>query len=120
VFVSDVAWIVLYLAAGVALVAVGIPLARRRVPRNAWYGFRMPSTMRDDEVWYAVNERSGLHLVVLGALQVVLVLLALLVLGDDLFARGFAIADAAILLAGLAYSIWSCLRLARQIERRRG
>ena len=40
------------------LMAVAVPLARRRVPPNAWYGLRVPATFADREVWYAANARA--------------------------------------------------------------
>ena len=35
--------------------ALCIPLYRQRIPRNGWYGFRIPTSMESDEAWYAVN-----------------------------------------------------------------
>jgi uncharacterized membrane protein len=39
---------------------------RRRVPPNAWYGVRLPSTLADDRTWYEVNERTGRDLLIVG------------------------------------------------------
>ena len=33
---------------------------------NNWYGVRLPQTMHHEEIWYAVNEKSGKHLFVFG------------------------------------------------------
>jgi hydrogenase-4 membrane subunit HyfE len=46
-------------AAHIVLLALGIPLALGRVKRNQWYGFRTPSTLTRDEVWYPVNTAFG-------------------------------------------------------------
>ena len=66
---AQVPWFVtpLCVGSGIALVAAGLPLARRRVPPNALYGVRLPSTMRDEEAWYEVNERAGRDLIAIGA-----------------------------------------------------
>jgi uncharacterized membrane protein len=53
-------------ASGLILVAAGVPLMRRRVPPNRWYGVRLRATLADERVWYAVNERSGRDLIVVG------------------------------------------------------
>jgi hypothetical protein len=47
-------------------VVVGLPLARRRIPRNRWYGLRIPATFADDHVWYEANAVTGRDLIVLG------------------------------------------------------
>lgn len=59
-------------ALGLGLILVSIPLLLRWVPRNRLYGFRVPATLRHDAVWYEVNARSARHLLLLGAVMVVL------------------------------------------------
>jgi uncharacterized membrane protein len=54
-------------ASGVAIAVAGLPLMLRRVPPNRWYGIRLPATLADERLWYAVNERSGRDLLVVGA-----------------------------------------------------
>ena len=53
-------------ASGLFLVGAGVPLMRRIVPPNRWYGVRLRSTLADERIWYAVNERTGRDLIVLG------------------------------------------------------
>jgi uncharacterized membrane protein len=43
----------------------------RWVPPNPLYGFRVPSTLRDPVVWYAVNRHAGWRLALTGILTVV-------------------------------------------------
>jgi uncharacterized membrane protein len=61
-------------ASGVVLAAAGLPLMLRRVPPNRWLGVRVPSTLANERLWYAVNERSGRDLLVVGTTVVVLAL----------------------------------------------
>jgi hypothetical protein len=42
---------------------LAIPLILRRVPRNAFYGFRTCATVADDFVWYEANAYFGRRLV---------------------------------------------------------
>ena len=44
-------------------VALALPLALRRIPRNAVYGYRTRATMADDETWYDANAWFGWSLV---------------------------------------------------------
>jgi len=63
---------------GALFVALAVPLIRRRVPPNHWYGLRIPATFADERVWYEANARAGRELLALGvgamALGVVLYL----------------------------------------------
>jgi len=49
----------LYVAAGVLLAILSIPLIRRKIPPNGLYGFRVPKTMDNPELWYLVNQYSA-------------------------------------------------------------
>jgi hypothetical protein len=51
---------------GLLLVAVAIPLWRRRVPPNGFYGVRFRSTLQNDDIWYEVNSRGGRNLLIIG------------------------------------------------------
>jgi uncharacterized membrane protein len=70
--------VVICLASGLLLVALGIPLWLRRVPRNAFYGVRFASTLSDDRIWYEINARCGRDLVAIGAGYLALLTAALL------------------------------------------
>jgi len=66
---------------GLLSVAIGWPLARRRIAPNRWYGVRVPSTLSSPEIWYEANAVCGDELVRMG--------LVLLVVGVGLrFVRG--------------------------------
>ena len=63
-------------AIGALSVVLGVPLAGRRVPRNRWYGLRIPATFADEHIWYQANAVTGRDLIVVG----VVVLLAAILL----------------------------------------
>jgi hypothetical protein len=50
---------------GLLLIAVAVPLWRRRVPPNLFYGVRFRSTLQNDDVWYEVNSRGGRNLLII-------------------------------------------------------
>ena len=59
------------------LVAVlSVPLLWGWVPRNRLYGFRVPATLRDDEVWYAMNRRVARQMIPVGTVLATVVLVA--------------------------------------------
>ncbi|MFL5331611.1 MAG: SdpI family protein, partial [Geminicoccaceae bacterium] len=65
----------LFVASGVLLLALGVPLALRRVRPNRWYGLRVPATFADEEVWYEANALAGRDLIVLGLAEMAAALL---------------------------------------------
>ncbi len=51
----------------IMLIALGLPLVFRLVPRNWLYGLRTPYTLRNsEETWYRQNVISGIALVGVG------------------------------------------------------
>jgi hypothetical protein len=51
---------------GIAVAVLSIPPTLGWVRRNRMYGFRVPATLRNDAVWYAINRRFGWELIVVG------------------------------------------------------
>ena len=60
------------LAASVVTAVSGIPMVLGKVPRNRWYGFRLPITLKDDRIWYPVNKTMGCFLIWIGVIAAVL------------------------------------------------
>ncbi|SRR5258705_3074203 len=54
--------------AGVGLVVLGVPLYLRWIPRNIFYGVRLPATLARDDVWYPINARGGRDAIVIGVI----------------------------------------------------
>lgn len=50
--------VVHFLAALVTIVAA-VPLIRRRVKMNHWYGVRIPAAFASEEAWYDINHHGG-------------------------------------------------------------
>lgn len=70
--------LVICFASGLLLIAAGIPMWLRRVPRNAFYGVRFRSTLSDERIWYEINARAGRDFVIMGAGYLLLLTAALL------------------------------------------
>ncbi|MCL4800818.1 MAG: SdpI family protein [Burkholderiales bacterium] len=51
------------LAVSALLVVIAVPLALRKVPRNAVYGFRTCATLASEELWLAANAHFGRGLI---------------------------------------------------------
>lgn len=59
-------------AIGPVLILLSIPMILRWVPRNRFYGFRIPATCSNESVWYDANALCGRHMFLLGTLMVTL------------------------------------------------
>lgn len=57
----------IFVFVGVLLMALAVPLMRRRVPPNPLYGLRVRATFADSFVWYEANAANGRDLFLLGA-----------------------------------------------------
>jgi uncharacterized membrane protein len=101
---------------GLGLIAAGLPLMRRRVPPNRWYGVRFPSTLADERTWYAVNEQSGRDLLIVGSMVVLLTLAAPFVL-PRWRPEWRALLVALVLIAGLAAMTGRAIRHAGRLRR---
>lgn len=108
-----------FAAVGALFIGLAIPLMRRRVPPNSFYGVRVPATYADEWVWYEANAQSGRDLFVLGWIQAIYaVLLPLLPL---MTAEKYALANVAYMLVGmLAFAVLGWRRANRLLKERRG
>jgi len=106
---------------GLLLVVLAVPLIRRRVPPNGWYGLRVHATFADEWVWYEANAKSGRDLMILGVLQILLALGLPMVpgLSKKAYVRAdvVALTIGALLSAGVGW--WRANRLLEQTRRGR-
>jgi uncharacterized membrane protein len=60
----------MYLIFGGLLIVLAIPLLLDKIPPNPWYGFRVPSTLADERLWYKVNHYTARWLMLTGIVTV--------------------------------------------------
>jgi SdpI/YfhL protein family len=101
---------------GAVLLMLGWPLARRRIPPNRWYGFRVPADLPDEQAWYDTNAGVGRDLVALGAVLTV-VALSLAVRGVRV--DHYAVACAAVVGLGALVMAVRAWRLVHRLRRDR-
>ena len=71
--------LILFVASGLLLTALSLPMIFRKIPPNYWYGFRVKATLENEEVWYPANEYAGKRLFWVGTGTVVSAVALLLV-----------------------------------------
>ncbi len=55
-----------YSFSGLVLAGLSVPLILHKIPPNGLYGFRVPSTQNNPQLWYKVNAYSGKRFLVVG------------------------------------------------------
>jgi uncharacterized membrane protein len=88
-----------------------IPLILKVVPRNSFYGFRTPSTLSSDEVWFRANHFAG------WALFLAAVVSATLLLAVPADARSNAGYDAALFSLPFVVALGASFIYLRRINR---
>jgi hypothetical protein len=66
------------LAVAMLIVGMAVPLILGRVKRNRWYGFRTPTTLSSDHIWYPANRALGWGMLWNGLIMAALVSAVLL------------------------------------------
>ncbi len=59
----------MYSALGILLVALSIPLILNKIKPNLWYGFRVPKTINNPDIWYKTNHYAGVRLCAAGVIS---------------------------------------------------
>ena len=109
----------LFIAVGLVLIAFAVPLMRRKVKPNPFYGLRVPPTFADEHVWYDANAKSGRDMFVYAAGWVAYGVLSLGIpsLREERTCTFFGIAMAA---AAIAMAILGWVRASRMLRERQG
>jgi hypothetical protein len=103
----------IFMAAGALNIAIALPLLRRRIGPNPWYGFRLPRTMNNVDRWYAVNAYAARYLLRSGVATLIAAPVVALVPG--MVAEVYALAMVAFLLIGPFLSLVLGLRYLRTL-----
>ena len=63
--------ILLYVLVGCLLIILGLPLLLEKIKPNWLYGFRLPKTMSNKEIWYKSNKYVGRDLIIAGVIVII-------------------------------------------------
>ena len=105
---------VLFVGSGLGLIALSIPLIRRRVKPNYWYGFRTRRTLNDPAIWYEVNAYAGKRLLICGIITIVAALILYFIPG--LTVDGYALGMLFFALVPLTIGVAQSLRYADRLS----
>lgn len=106
--------LLIFVGSGLLTILLGLPLKRRKVKPNWFYGFRTPATLKDEALWYDVNEKTGTDLVMIGN---VLAVLAAAMFGLQVSPGNFTGVCVAWIAMGSALSVFRCFMFVTQRTR---
>ena len=112
----------LSIGASLLLIGLAVPLIRGWIKPNHWYGFRIPLTLNDTEIWYPANRYAGWLLLIYGLGLLVISAGLPLVLGgyaEQASIGTYGLAVGAAMLVGLIPVVGLSLRYAKTLERER-
>ena len=95
--------LVVYVASGLLLAALAVPMILGRVTPNWAYGFRVRKTLDNPEIWYKANRYAGRWLLASGVITVVSAVAFYFL--PDLSVDGYALLCAAASLGALAVTV---------------
>ena len=93
--------LILYVVVGLLSAVIAVPLIKGKVKPNGLYGFRVPQTLNDPVVWYAVNAHFGWRLLVAGIATTLAALLFYPLPGLDVDSYAWALLAVFVLFFGV-------------------
>ncbi|MBC7878518.1 MAG: SdpI family protein [Anaerolineales bacterium] len=60
----------IYIVGGLLLVLIALPLIAGKIKPNLYYGFRVPTTLKNPEIWYATNKHFAERLLISAVIEI--------------------------------------------------
>jgi hypothetical protein len=105
---------ILHVIVGLLVIAVSVPLVRKKVKMNPWYGIKIPEAFKSEERWYEINQYGG-RLMLWWGLSIVLVAGFGLVLQERYWIT-YNFSALGIIVAGLGVVVALILRYAARTK----
>ena len=100
--------LVTFAGSGLLLILIALPLIKRRIKPNPWYGFRVRATLENPDVWYDVNAHMGRRLLIGGLITTLAAVLLFLI--PDLSPDMYAIACGGISVFAISLGLMQTVR----------
>jgi hypothetical protein len=107
----------IYIVGGLVLIFLSLPLIWNKVKPNSLYGFRVPQTLDNPELWYEVNHYAGKRLLGTGIIFVIAA--AGLYFLPGISVDGYALACLAVFTLSFFVAIWQSWRYMKSLGKRR-
>ncbi|HTQ29965.1 MAG TPA: SdpI family protein [Opitutaceae bacterium] len=104
-----------HLLVGLMTVAVSLPLVKRKIKMNRWYGIRIPAAFESEQRWFEINAYGG-RLLLRGGSLIALAAVPEFFLSKPYWVAG-ALAGAVVMTLTLGLSLPMIFRHARAMKK---
>ena len=70
--------ILIFILVGVIEILLGLPLLYEKIKPNRFYGFRLPKTVNNEDIWYNINKYTAKDMIISGIVIIIGMLILLL------------------------------------------
>ena len=70
--------ILIFILVGVIEILLGLPLLYEKIKPNWFYGFRLPKTVNNEDIWYNINKYTAKDMIISGIVIIIGMLILLL------------------------------------------
>lgn len=105
-----------FLIAGILFVAISIPLIKRKVPMNLFYGIRVDAAFQSRERWYEMNEYGGRLFLKWGIAIILTGLIGFALPGTNQWLLAYAYSAVLIILGGLGIVVCKIMRYESRLK----
>ena len=106
--------LILFVISGLLIIGLAVPLILRKVPPNIWYGFRLPSTVNNPEIWYPANEYSAWRILWMGVSVIVAGIVGFAIPG--MTAETYGLSIVVVIITGLIITLTQSLLYLRRLK----
>jgi uncharacterized membrane protein len=99
---------------GILFMVIALPMWKKKIKQNIFYGFKMKYTLMDEEIWYEVNSLAGKYLFYTGMVLTLFSLPSILI-QSVLFATLYLFILLAVLFTGIGVTTFKGYRLMIQL-----
>jgi uncharacterized membrane protein len=94
----------IYAGGGIFLILISLPLLAGKIPPNLLYGFRVPKTLNNPQIWYEINRYAARWLILTGVVTSIAAL-AIYAIFPDMSLDAYALACLAVFSLVLIYGV---------------
>ena len=105
---------IFYVSAGILLVLLSLPLLFEKIKPNSFYGVRVPATLKDPAVWYAVNKYCAQYLIAVGV--IVTVAAVALYLLPNISVDTYALSVLGVFVAAFGFTLFQTWRYLQSLR----
>ena len=93
----------IYVGGGALLALLSLPLMAGKVKPNPFYGFRVPATLENPDIWYAANKYFAKRLLIVALVEVISAISLYFLPGITVDAYAFSVLGVFVVMFSVAF-----------------